>query len=214
MKIYQVEKLVGITKKNIRFYEEQGLITPKRNPDNDYRDYSLSDVQALEKIKLLRKLYIPIEEIRLLESGSLTLAQSMKEQIVRIEKEMQNAEVIKELCKKLHDETLEIESLDAQKYLKEMKKMEEQGTKFADIEKEDINKKKKTGAVVGAAIFSTLMIIILAAMFLTVQKERQALVPLFFTGALILCLLTGTAVMLFYRFREIERGEEYDARKY
>ena len=40
MKINQVEELVGITKKNIRFYEEQGLINPERNRDNGYREYS------------------------------------------------------------------------------------------------------------------------------------------------------------------------------
>ena len=31
MKINEVEALVGITKKNIRFYEEQGLLKPGRN---------------------------------------------------------------------------------------------------------------------------------------------------------------------------------------
>ena len=30
MKIKQVEELVGITSKNIRFYENQGLLTPER----------------------------------------------------------------------------------------------------------------------------------------------------------------------------------------
>ena len=69
MKIYQVEELVGITKKNIRFYEDEGLLNPKRNPQNDYRDYSLEDVHRLERIKLLRKLSVPIEEIRLLLDG-------------------------------------------------------------------------------------------------------------------------------------------------
>ena len=37
MKINQVEQLVGITKKNIRFYEEQGLLSPGRNRENGYR---------------------------------------------------------------------------------------------------------------------------------------------------------------------------------
>ena len=36
MKINQVEELVGITKKNIRFYEEQGLLNPDRDPENGY----------------------------------------------------------------------------------------------------------------------------------------------------------------------------------
>ena len=38
MKINQVEQLVGITKKNIRFYEEQGLLSPGRNRENGYND--------------------------------------------------------------------------------------------------------------------------------------------------------------------------------
>ena len=31
MKINEVERLIGITKKNIRFYEELGLLNPNRN---------------------------------------------------------------------------------------------------------------------------------------------------------------------------------------
>ena len=54
MRINKVEELVGITKKNIRFYEEQGLLSPARNLENGYRDYSEEDVETLHKIKLLR----------------------------------------------------------------------------------------------------------------------------------------------------------------
>lgn len=48
MKIKQVEELVGITKKNIRFYEEQGLLEVKR-AENGYREYSLNDVNVFRK---------------------------------------------------------------------------------------------------------------------------------------------------------------------
>ena len=54
MKINEVEALVGITKKNIRFYEEQGLLSPKRNSENSYREYGEEEVQTLRRIKLLR----------------------------------------------------------------------------------------------------------------------------------------------------------------
>ena len=64
MKINEVEAQVGITKKNIRFYEEQGLLSPRRNADNGYREYGDEEVQILRRIKLLRKLGVPIEEIR------------------------------------------------------------------------------------------------------------------------------------------------------
>ena len=63
MKINQVEELAGIAKKNIRFYEEEGLLTPGRNPANGYREYSLEDVALLKKIRLLRKLSVPIGDI-------------------------------------------------------------------------------------------------------------------------------------------------------
>ena len=56
MKINEVEAAVGVTKKNIRFYEEEGLISPRREPGNGYRSYSEADVERLRRIKLLRKL--------------------------------------------------------------------------------------------------------------------------------------------------------------
>ena len=34
MKINEVEAAVGVTKKNIRFYEEEGLISPRRESGN------------------------------------------------------------------------------------------------------------------------------------------------------------------------------------
>ena len=64
MKINEVEAQVGITKKNIRFYEEQGLLSPRRNSENGYRDYGEAEVAILRQIKLMRKLGVPLEEIR------------------------------------------------------------------------------------------------------------------------------------------------------
>ena len=62
MKINEVEAAVGVTKKNIRFYEEEGLISPSREPGNGYRSYSQADVERLRRIKLLRKLDVPLAE--------------------------------------------------------------------------------------------------------------------------------------------------------
>ena len=43
MQIKHVEELVGITRKNIRFYEEQGLLKPHR-ADNGYREYHEEEI--------------------------------------------------------------------------------------------------------------------------------------------------------------------------
>lgn len=214
MKIYQVEELVGITKKNIRFYEDQKLLCPKRNPQNDYREYSLEDVRQLEKIKLLRKLSVPIEEIRLIETGKLSLTQSMNRQIERIEKEEQNAELMKELCARLRDETTDLKTLNASFYLSEMDKMESQGTKFKDIQKEDINRKKKSGAVAAAGVFCLILIISFIATLFVYRAEPKILGPVIVTGLILIGLVVGIIIALIQRIKEINGGEEYDARNY
>jgi DNA-binding transcriptional MerR regulator len=212
MKIYQVEELVGITKKNIRFYEDQKLLCPKRNPQNDYREYSLEDVRQLEKIKLLRKLSVPIEEIRLIETGNLSLTQSMNRQIERIEKEEQNAQVMKELCARLRDETTDLKTLNASFYLSEMDKMESQGTKFKDIQKEDINRKKKSGAVAAAVVFCLILIISFIATLFVYRTEPKILGSVIVTGLILIGLVVGIIIALIQRIKEINGGEEYDAR--
>ena len=45
---------MGITKKNIRFYEAEGLLTPRRNSENGYRDYGEAEVAVLRRIKLMQ----------------------------------------------------------------------------------------------------------------------------------------------------------------
>ena len=72
MKINEVEKITGLTKKAIRLYELRGLITVERG-ENGYRDYSERDIKTLERIKLLRTAGVSITDIRLLFSEMITL---------------------------------------------------------------------------------------------------------------------------------------------
>ena len=72
MQIKHVEELVGITRKNIRFYEDQGLLSPRR-ADNGYREYHEEEIKRLKQIKILRKLSIPIEEIKRVFDGECSL---------------------------------------------------------------------------------------------------------------------------------------------
>jgi DNA-binding transcriptional MerR regulator len=90
MKINQVEQLAGITKGNIRFYEKEGLLAPGRNSENGYREYTESDVLWLKKIRLLRMLDVPIEEILKLKSGELTLSDAMGRHMIQLERRRAN----------------------------------------------------------------------------------------------------------------------------
>ena len=64
----EMEQRSGVPRANIRYYEAEGLLTPARS-GNGYRDYSEEDLRTLEKIKLLRRLGVSIEELRALRSG-------------------------------------------------------------------------------------------------------------------------------------------------
>jgi DNA-binding transcriptional MerR regulator len=213
MKINQVEELVGITKKNIRFYEEQGLITPERNPENGYRDYNLKDVDRLMKIKLLRKLDIPIEEIRQLNVGELSFDRCMENQLVRLNHEQHNIELMKGLCEKISDNVDDLSKLDAPEYLLEMKRMEEGGTMFMDIARKDV-KKKKQGPLIAAVVMILFFAAIIGFMIWGNYVDPIPIGFLIFFIAIIVCIIAGIVVALRQRFLEIEGGEEDEASKY
>lgn len=77
MTIYELEKRSGVARPNIRFYEKEGLIAPKRLA-NGYRDYSEEDALALEKIVLLRRLDLPLEDIRRARNGEVPLGLALE----------------------------------------------------------------------------------------------------------------------------------------
>lgn len=84
MKIYQVCKEIGITKKAIAYYEKQGLIKVQRD-ENGYRCFDQSHISLLKEITLYRKLQIPTAEI------SLILNSESKQKVLKsIEEEKNN----------------------------------------------------------------------------------------------------------------------------
>ena len=68
----EMEARSGVPRANIRYYEAEGLLHPAR-AKNGYREYSEADLAVLEKIKLLRRLGVSVEELRALGSGGETL---------------------------------------------------------------------------------------------------------------------------------------------
>lgn len=63
MNIQEVEKRTGLEASTIRYYEDKGLLDVKRNPDNNYREYSNENVDTLRVIRFLRKLDFTLSEI-------------------------------------------------------------------------------------------------------------------------------------------------------
>ena len=65
MQINEVIQKVDLTKRAIKYYEEQGLISVNKDK-NGYRNYSEEDVKTLKEISVYRKLGISIKDIKVL----------------------------------------------------------------------------------------------------------------------------------------------------
>ena len=213
MKIKQVEELVGITKKNIRFYEEQGLLEVKR-AENGYREYSLNDVKRLQEIRLLRKLAIPIEDMRQMYAGQKSLRSCLEYQVEEMERQKKNLVQVQAFCEELLNADLSLETLDATQCLEQMERLEKEGTNFMDVRKTDVHKKK----IIGAALGGGIMVIFMAAMIgITIWGSMEDPVPIGFMLFMIgipAAVIIGVIAALIGRVKEIKGGEVDEASKY
>ncbi len=212
MKINEVEQQVGVSKKNIRYYEQQGLLHPKRNNENGYREYDETDVLCLKKIKLLRKLSLPIEEIRRIQSGDLSLSDALKRQLIVLEREQTNLTETAGLCRLILEEDCLYQTLSPDQYLERMVEMEEKGTKFKTVSNDTIRKKR--GSIVAAVAFILIMFVFIGMLIWAFTQDP---IPnLLFGVFMIVPIIVILAVIaaLLQRIKELEGGEEDAARKY
>ena len=125
LSINQVEQLTGVSKRNIRFYESEGLLKPERDDANGYRKYGEDDVRCIQMIKMFRMLDMPLEEIKAIFENEMTLEQAVvrqQERLVEKTKELQDAI---SFCNQLKSK--QIEQLDVEACLREMEQPGKKG---------------------------------------------------------------------------------------
>lgn len=132
MKIKELEQLLSVSRSNIRFYEKQGLFCPERK-DNNYREYSEADVEALKKIIVLRKMGFTVEEIQLIQKGELPFAQAMDDARQRLEEEIEKLNGSLKLVEQVAKENGSFEEIDIDKHFDAINSAERSGEKFIDI---------------------------------------------------------------------------------
>ena len=92
MLLNEIVQEVGMTKRAVKYYEEKGLLSIKKD-DNGYRNYTQEDVESLKKISVYRKLGISVEDIKkLLEGNDKTLLAKIYEKKLQ-EKECRESEL-------------------------------------------------------------------------------------------------------------------------
>jgi len=210
MKIKQVEELVGITRKNIRFYEDQGLLNVER-AENGYREYHQADVIRLQEIKLFRKMDISIEEMKLLFEKKKSLQICLEQHLKELDHRKEGLSKMQDMCERLILEHRSLESLNAEDCLEEIEQMEKEGAKFMNVNKTDVHNKKRKG---GAAVMTLLMLLTIIIIFwANIQDPIPTGLFLLLEGIPIV-IIVGTLIALAGRMKEIEGGEEDEASKY
>ena len=216
MRINEVEQLVDITKKNIRFYEEQGLLHPVRNETNRYREYTEEEVEVLKKIKLLRRLDVPISEIRRIQAENLPLEDCLRRHIITLEREEKSRAEMRALCGEMVQLGEQFSSINADAYLRRMEEMEKGGVVFVDAKRADKRSRKWQAVVAGCVMIVVMIAFIGLFAYCTwgIQTDPMP-VGMFWGFSLPLVIVViGIILVMRDRIKEIERGEIYEASKY
>jgi DNA-binding transcriptional MerR regulator len=90
--INRLAKLAGVSTRTLRYYDEIGLLSPKRISSNGYRVYGQKEVDLLQQILFYRELGVPLDEVKSIVcsekfdamaalEGHLTALKAKREQI-------------------------------------------------------------------------------------------------------------------------------------
>ena len=120
MRILDLEAKTDLERATIRFYEKEGLISPRRT-ENGYREYSETDCGQLMKIKLLRQLGLSVEKIKALQQGNEDFQAALEEQIRQLSQNITNQKIAREVCSQIRDAGVDYQSIDASYYLTMLK---------------------------------------------------------------------------------------------
>ncbi len=142
MTIKDVMMITGISKQNIRFYEKEGLLSPDRNKQNGYREYTNEDADRLNEIKLYRKLDISLEDIKAIMSGTMKLDDCMTKYADYIALRMKQLEHSRLMCNEVKEEYVHYGRVNVMEKLEKIEKMEKDGERFTNIMADFITKAK------------------------------------------------------------------------
>ena len=115
MTVKELEERTGLDRATIRFYEKEGLISPRRMA-NGYRDYTPAEASALEKIALLRRLGLSIEQIRRVQTGELPLGVALDVQEEALQRQEQETFHARRILEAIREEGVSYETLEPNKY--------------------------------------------------------------------------------------------------
>ncbi len=87
--ISNIARLFGLSRSTLLYYDRVGLLSPSRRTASGYRIYSEEDAKRLERICMLRRTSLSIEDIRtILDSEDAPCAEFFEKRLKETEEEM------------------------------------------------------------------------------------------------------------------------------
>ena len=121
MKRSEVEKITGLRRKAILYYEEKDLISPALE-ENNYRNYSEEDLDRLIKISIYRRLGLSISEIKnILDSNNKKIGKILRDRDYKIELEKSKKNLLERIIRNedLKEITDELNTLEKEESIYE-----------------------------------------------------------------------------------------------
>ena len=116
MTIKEMEEKCGMSRANIRFYESEGLIRPQRK-ENGYREYTPEDARLLRKVRLLRTMDVPLDQVKAVASGERRLMDVLKELEQNLDLRQAHQERARHTARQMRQAETEFEDLEPEPYL-------------------------------------------------------------------------------------------------
>lgn len=109
----EISKILKIPRSTLRYYDREGIISPKFRKENNYRCYSRAQIITIKKINTMRKLGLTLEEIKIFFS------EKTDDRSKEIEKDK---ELIANVLERINDdiEKLKMVKKDLEEHLKRM----------------------------------------------------------------------------------------------
>ncbi len=93
--VKQLASIAGVTPRTLHFYDEIGLLSPNRLPDNGYRQYRESDLLRLQQIMFYRELGVTLDDIReILDSSDFDVVDALRQHRDALEGKSQKMQLL------------------------------------------------------------------------------------------------------------------------
>lgn len=97
MKRKEVQKITGLSRKAIEYYQEKGFISPTYD-ENSYRNYSKEEIEILKKIGIFRKFGFSLEQIRnYLNKDERSLGFLLRDKKIKLDLEKEKLDLLENL---------------------------------------------------------------------------------------------------------------------